>query len=105
MKYGYISPDDERSGSLRSPDSIKQAVQQFQRFAGLPVTGKSATPPYCVLSRPWITQKPKQLSALIKFIGTGGGGVGGPKDRHSLGIHVLPTLMEFNFLIIYQILG
>lgn len=76
MKYGYISPDDERSGSLRSPDSIKQAVQQFQRFAGLPVTGKSATPPYCVLSRPWITQKPKQLSALTKFIGTGGGGMG-----------------------------
>ncbi|XP_061185416.1 matrix metalloproteinase-24-like [Saccostrea echinata] len=39
MKYGYISADDERSGSLRSPDSIKQAVRQFQRFAGLPITG------------------------------------------------------------------
>ena len=74
MKYGYISPDDERSGSLRSPDSIKQAVQQFQRFAGIPVTGKNAPPPYCALSRPWSTQKPKQLSALTTFIDTGGGG-------------------------------
>lgn len=39
MQYGYMSSDDERSGSLRSPDSIKLAVRQFQRFAGLPATG------------------------------------------------------------------
>ncbi|XP_045201325.2 matrix metalloproteinase-24-like [Mercenaria mercenaria] len=38
-KYGYLAPSDGRSGNLISEEYLKQAVSQFQRIAGLPVTG------------------------------------------------------------------
>ena len=38
-KYGYLKQSDAKSGNLLSDDYVKQAVSQFQRMAGLPITG------------------------------------------------------------------
>ncbi|KAK3586496.1 hypothetical protein CHS0354_033519 [Potamilus streckersoni] len=40
VKYGYIDVGDSHSGALLSKDYVKQAIQQFQKMAGLPVTGE-----------------------------------------------------------------
>ncbi|OWF43599.1 matrix metalloproteinase-16-like [Mizuhopecten yessoensis] len=39
MKYGYISKESKHSGSLRSQEVVSKGIAQFQRMAGLPVTG------------------------------------------------------------------
>lgn len=41
LKYGYLGASDGRSGSLITEDYRKHAVSEFQRFAGLPVTGET----------------------------------------------------------------
>jgi len=38
-KYGYLTPEDKYSGSLRSQEIVKDAVKNFQRMAGLNMTG------------------------------------------------------------------
>ncbi|KAJ8310167.1 hypothetical protein KUTeg_012032 [Tegillarca granosa] len=40
QKYGYIPKGSSESGALMSHRSIEKAVKQFQRFAGLKITGK-----------------------------------------------------------------
>jgi len=39
LKYGYLGPTDGKSDSLITEDFWTKAVSDFQRFAGLPVTG------------------------------------------------------------------
>ncbi|XP_069105434.1 matrix metalloproteinase-24-like [Argopecten irradians] len=39
MKYGYLSNDGTHSGSLRSQEVVSNGIAQFQRMAGLPITG------------------------------------------------------------------
>jgi peptidoglycan hydrolase-like protein with peptidoglycan-binding domain len=39
MKYGYLTPQDPKTGALRSEEYVKNAVRAFQRMAGLPQTG------------------------------------------------------------------
>ncbi|XP_041360430.1 stromelysin-3-like [Gigantopelta aegis] len=39
IKYGYLVPQDPKTGALRSEESVKQAIREFQQLAGLPVTG------------------------------------------------------------------
>ena len=41
-KYGYLKESDAQSGNLLSSDYVKEGVSQFQRMAGLPVTGTYA---------------------------------------------------------------
>ncbi|XP_060082565.1 matrix metalloproteinase-16-like [Ylistrum balloti] len=39
MKYGYLSNEGKHSGSLRSQEVVSNGIAQFQRMAGLPITG------------------------------------------------------------------
>lgn len=40
MKYGYITPTRNGTAALRSHQDMVDAVKDFQRFAGLKVTGE-----------------------------------------------------------------
>ncbi|KAK3094384.1 hypothetical protein FSP39_001038 [Pinctada imbricata] len=52
MKYGYMAEEDTKSGSLRSYDHIKDAIRNFQRFAGLKMTGIMDRKTREMMSRP-----------------------------------------------------
>ncbi|XP_046552154.1 matrix metalloproteinase-16-like [Haliotis rubra] len=39
IKYGYLVPQDPKTGALRTEASFKDAIRQFQKMAGLNVTG------------------------------------------------------------------
>lgn len=39
-KFGYIEPPKNGTAALRSQHALIDAVKEFQRFAGLKVTGK-----------------------------------------------------------------
>lgn len=38
-RYGYLKESDAESGNLLSDDYVREAISEFQRMAGLPVTG------------------------------------------------------------------
>lgn len=40
MKYGYLSPAADGAGALRTEESVRRAISEMQRFAGLPETGQ-----------------------------------------------------------------
>ena len=41
MRYGYMNDASSsgKSANLLSPDALRDSIKEFQRFAGLPVTG------------------------------------------------------------------
>ncbi|XP_059168546.1 matrix metalloproteinase-24-like [Physella acuta] len=39
VQFGYLEPQDPKTGALRTHDSYVQALERFQRMAGIPVTG------------------------------------------------------------------
>ena len=41
MRYGYMNDASTsgKSANLLSPDALRDSIKDFQRFAGLPVTG------------------------------------------------------------------
>ena len=41
MRYGYMNDASTsgKSANLLSPDALSDSIKDFQRFAGLPVTG------------------------------------------------------------------
>ncbi|KAK3781213.1 hypothetical protein RRG08_047754 [Elysia crispata] len=39
QKFGYLPEDDHRAASLRTEESLTQAIRQFQKMAGVPITG------------------------------------------------------------------
>ena len=44
MKFGYLPQSDMETGALRTADELVKAIETFQRFAQLPVTGKLDKP-------------------------------------------------------------
>ncbi|KAI0241934.1 hypothetical protein LSAT2_015393 [Lamellibrachia satsuma] len=40
MKFGYLPQSDRETGALRTAEELIKAVETFQQFAQLPVTGK-----------------------------------------------------------------
>ncbi|KAK8778400.1 hypothetical protein V5799_020259 [Amblyomma americanum] len=43
-KFGYIAPTKNGTAALRSQEALVDAVKEFQRFAGLRVTGELPPP-------------------------------------------------------------
>ncbi|XP_013387678.1 matrix metalloproteinase-16-like [Lingula anatina] len=39
LAYGWVTPQDPRTGALRSEESVKNAIMEYQQFAGVPMTG------------------------------------------------------------------
>ncbi|XP_064614904.1 matrix metalloproteinase-14-like isoform X2 [Liolophura sinensis] len=39
VKYGYLKPQDPRTGALRTEESYREGLKIFQEFAGLNITG------------------------------------------------------------------
>lgn len=39
-QFGYLVPQSPETGNLRTQSSVEDAIRQFQRMAGIPVTGK-----------------------------------------------------------------
>ncbi|XP_033231708.1 matrix metalloproteinase-2 [Belonocnema kinseyi] len=40
MKFGYLPQSDIETGNLRTEDQLRDAIQNLQSFAGIPVTGE-----------------------------------------------------------------
>ncbi|CAL1527311.1 unnamed protein product [Lymnaea stagnalis] len=40
VQFGYLNPQDPKTGALRSEQSFVEALREFQRMAGIPITGQ-----------------------------------------------------------------
>lgn len=40
VEFGYMKPQDPKTGALRSEEYVKNAIRAFQKMAGIPQTGK-----------------------------------------------------------------
>lgn len=62
MSFGYLPQSDIETGSLRTEESLREAIRDLQRFGGIPETGEVDDATVRLMTKPrcGVADKPSQ---------------------------------------------